>query len=223
MAKIDGKSKNSKWTLVIDFCAFVRKHIKQVIKAISHKLLLYVFISTDSIYDVCAKEVRLEPRILETDALRPCTEDEIEELKKNEEYGHDKLRCEEYLESHCKEYYAGFRYLVLRLPDVIGPYDSSGRYWAYLIWLHRMEYWPVHRQEGSDTKKLSFVASEDVARTICELYDRLRGNGGDGGQSGEALAESLHTEAINLCFDETPTLVEFIEILVRIFAFFVRF
>ena len=28
-----------------------------------------------------------------------------------------------------------FPYLSLRLPDVIGPYDDTFRYWSYLKWI----------------------------------------------------------------------------------------
>lgn len=56
----------------------------------------------------------------------------IEKLNEDDDYANDKLRCEEYLKSHVKEH---FRFICLRLPDVIGPWDRSGRFWAYLKWI----------------------------------------------------------------------------------------
>jgi len=50
-----------------------------------------------------------------------------------DEYANDKLKCEEYLKSHIKE--KDFNYLCLRFPDIIGPYDRSGRFWAYILWI----------------------------------------------------------------------------------------
>ena len=52
-------------------------------------------------------------------------------MNDSEEYGNDKLRCEEYLKSHNFD----IKYICLRLPDVIGPYDRSGRFWAYMKWI----------------------------------------------------------------------------------------
>lgn len=47
------------------------------------------------------------------------------------------MKCEEYLQflrfeqsKENKDF--DFPYLILRLPDVIGPYDDTNRYWSYL-------------------------------------------------------------------------------------------
>ena len=58
----------------------------------------------------------------------------MRKLKKKKK---DKLKCEEYLEflrfeSTQKGQEFDFPYLILRLPDVIGPYDDTNRYWSYL-------------------------------------------------------------------------------------------
>lgn len=45
-------------------------------------------------------------------------------------YGFEKLTCENLLLKHWGE---TRKYLILRLPDVIGPYDDSGRFWKIVI------------------------------------------------------------------------------------------
>jgi nucleoside-diphosphate-sugar epimerase len=73
---------------------------------------------------------------MEDDDIRPIDEEAIKKIAKREEYGHDKLKCEEYLRSHSSSNdYMSFPFVVLRLPDVIGPYDSTSRLWAYIRWL----------------------------------------------------------------------------------------
>lgn len=59
-----------------------------------------------------------------------------------------------------------FPYLSLILPDVIGPYDDTGRYWAYLKWVERCEKEPIEIDQDSEEKKCSLVFSSDVVRLI---------------------------------------------------------
>ena len=52
----------------------------------------------------------------------------------------DKLKCEEYLqylryESNKSQSVFEFPYLVFRLPDVIGPFDDTNRFWSYVKWI----------------------------------------------------------------------------------------
>ena len=95
-----------KWEVVVDFCAYLRKEVKSIIKGLTNRLRLYVMISTDSVYDVCDPVVRVGPP-REVDDLRPQDEKEIERLAKSEDYGHDKLKCEEYLRNHVSDPKAG--------------------------------------------------------------------------------------------------------------------
>lgn len=91
---------------MVDFCAYLRKEVKTIIRGLSHRIRLYVMISTDSVYDVCDPKVRVGPP-REIDDIRPQDEKEIERLAKSEDYGHDKLRCEEYLQNHVKDINSG--------------------------------------------------------------------------------------------------------------------
>jgi len=118
---------------VVDFSAFRRRNVKSVYNGLKGLIRLYILISTDSIYDVCDQKVRNLPRIIEEFAVRPKDPKSIKKLKKDEDYGHDKLKCEEFL--YAQEDKSLFPFIVFRLPDIIGPYDDTGRFWAYILWM----------------------------------------------------------------------------------------
>eukprot|EP01017_Pseudomicrothorax_dubius_P029757 TRINITY_DN3650_c0_g1_i2.p1 TRINITY_DN3650_c0_g1~~TRINITY_DN3650_c0_g1_i2.p1 ORF type:complete len:189 (-),score=39.10 TRINITY_DN3650_c0_g1_i2:595-1161(-) len=97
LSKKLGMSETNKWEAVIDFSAFKYHDIRSVYDALKGKTKLYLFISSDSVYDVCDREVRKQSAIVEEYAVRPKDEKLREQYKADEEYGHDKLKCEEYL------------------------------------------------------------------------------------------------------------------------------
>ena len=67
-----------------------------------------------------------------------------------------------------------FPYICLRLPDVIGPYDRSGRFWAYMMWIKNNSNNPLHINKHSDLRLLSMVYSRDVVEVICKLLEKIR-------------------------------------------------
>jgi len=197
-----------KWDLVVDFCAYNRRHIKSIVRGLSNRTKLYIYISTDSVYEACQKEIR-SGLIVETDSVRPEKNEDIEKLAALDLYGHNKLRCEEYLATHVKNTNS-LPYVCFRLPDVIGPYDNTNRYWPYLMWLQTMEKYPIHTQDQSKTKKLSFVFSEDVAGFTVSLIPRLEG------PEGESFIRSIHGHSFNMACPEAATLNELLQKMVHI-------
>lgn len=189
-----------KWDLVIDFSCFERIQIKSVYRALKKKCLLYIYISSDSIYDVCDIKLRREDYIKEIHGIRPQNDKLIEELNEGEEYGNDKLKCEEYLKSHVQD--GDFRYICLRLPDVIGPFDRSGRFWAYMLWLKASRETPVHMNKYSDLRLMSFVFSEDVCKVVLGVLEVLR----ERGEGMESFLGEVDGESFNVCFDGHLTL-----------------
>lgn len=196
---------DNKWDLVVDFSCFERKEIKSVIRALKNKCKLYVFISSDSIYDVCDKKLRRDDFIKEEYAVRPDNDKLIEELNDDEEYGNDKLKCEEYLKSHVKS--SDFKYICLRLPDVIGPYDTSGRFWAYMMWIKSCEEYPIHVNKYFQLRYLSFVFSKDVSRLLLSIRDRIYKDD----ENTNKWLDSVDGESFNVCFEEHLTLKELVE------------
>ena len=82
-------------------------------------------------------------------------------------------------------------YVCLRLPDVIGPYDSTYRYWAYHRWIRAMPDTPL--EVSLNDTPFSLVFSLDVVDVIVQLIHR------------SDLA-SIEGEAFNLAFEETCNL-----------------
>lgn len=94
--------------------------------------------------------------------------------------------------------------MSLILPDVIGPYDDTGRYWGYLKWLQRCKVDPIQIDEDSQSKRSSLVYSMDVVDTIVRLITEPTSHGKD------VVGRSYH-----LAFDERPTLMELLNKMVR--------
>ena len=163
--------------------------IKQVVKILRDRVGLYVYISTDSVYEVCDKK-HFGPTA-EDDAVSPKSPKKRLQLKREEQYAHDKVACEEVLQGQRKE--GGFPYVAVRLLDVIGPRDNSFRFWTYHLWikLHKAIHHPVHMPDGVSNTKFSLIHVEDAAKAIEKVLD--------GGKS-------VHNQAINLAFNEDFTL-----------------
>lgn len=177
------------YDVVIDFSSYKARQIKQVVEILRDRVGLYVYISTDSVYEVCDK--KHSGPTAEEDAVRPKSPKKRLQLKREEQYAHDKLACEEVLQEQRKE--GGFPYVAIRFPDVIGPRDNSFRFWTYHLWikLHKCIHHPVHMPDGVSNAKFSLIHVEDAAKAIEKVLD--------GGTS-------VHNQAINLAFNEHFTL-----------------
>ena len=174
---------------VIDFSSYNARQLKQVVEILHDRVGLYVYISTDSIYEVCEK-THSGPSV-EEDAVRPKNRKKRLQLKREEGYAHDKLACEEVLEEQRKS--SGFPYVALRLPDVIGPRDNSFRFWTYQLWIriHKDIKHPVHMPSSVSDTKFSLIHVEDAAKAIEKVLD---------------VGPAVHNQAINVAFDEHFTL-----------------
>ena len=51
------------------------------------------------------------------------------------------MKCETYLRTRCKN--QEFPFLIFRLPDVVGPYDCTNRFWAYQNYFQKMLTWTL--------------------------------------------------------------------------------
>ncbi|OWF35330.1 uncharacterized protein LOC110443058 [Mizuhopecten yessoensis] len=180
--------------VVIDFSAYHFEAVEDVLELLKGKIGRYIYISSDSVYEVCQKN-HSEPS-QESDAVRPFTSEERLLMTGKDDYGHRKLECEEVLVKQRKE--GGVPYVLLRLPDVIGPRDNTYRWWMYQMWLKLSGY--LERQISIPkfllNQKLSFVYSLDVADMLVQLTDSDLKN---------------FDNAYNLGTDEMPTLLEVLE------------
>ncbi|XP_013410026.1 uncharacterized protein LOC106173432 [Lingula anatina] len=171
---------------VIDFSAYVPYAVDQALKILQDKVKLYIYISTDSVYDVCPKFHNNPTK--EMECFRP------ENVEHKDSYGYQKLQCEEQLISAREN--GGFPSIIFRLPDVMGPRDNTHRWWTYQMWI---------RLAGQYINKLvavpdfllaipiSMVYSEDVASLIVDIINMKD-------QSG------VTDQVFNLAFKEKLTL-----------------
>ena len=110
---------------------------------------------------------------VESDAVRPRDEKEVNLLKKKDPYGHYKLSCEEAL-SYYQRNKDGFPWVSLRLADVIGPRDTTNRWWTYQMWvkffpeINNPIFMPAHVADKIES--LTYV--EDVARAVLDVIDK---------------------------------------------------
>eukprot|EP00794_Sanderia_malayensis_P003478 gene3478-3976_t len=184
---------SGKYDVVIDFSAYTPLHMESMIDMLKGRVKLYVYISTDSIYEVC--ERTHNGSTTESDGNRPAEIKLRDKLSSYNKYGDQKLACEEALKTQRMR--GGFPYVILRLADAIGPRDSTMRLWTYQIWvkLHKKLNLPIHLPLSMRNKKFSFVYSYDVANAISNLI---------------SAGKAVHDKAINLAFDEALTLASLI-------------
>lgn len=79
---------------IIDFSCYKSRDIKSVIDDIpAEKIKLYIYISTDSVYEVCIDKTDNGSVVLnEDDSIRPESKEKQKTLKEFDSYGHHKLR-----------------------------------------------------------------------------------------------------------------------------------
>ncbi len=100
------------------------------------------------------------------------------------------------------------RSIALRLPDVLGPFDNTHRFWCYHMWLPVSARVPVLVTPHTDAKLLSFVYSEDVARLIVLLLQQPPVNA--------AIAAADRFRVYNVACRETLTLRAFLHLMAEV-------
>ncbi len=165
---------------VIDFSAYKRRDVRNVLKELGHsRFKVYILISSDSVYEVAA-ERKGDPcrQFVEADSVRPDSTKERERLNSADSYGHHKLECEEYLLDKAAK--TGFCYVVLRISDVIGPRDSTERFWFYQMWLEYLSSLDVaarpelivHIPDQYFETRTSYTYVADIAKCVRLLLDK---------------------------------------------------
>lgn len=89
-------------------------------------------------------------------------------------------------------------YVCLRLPDVIGPFDNTERFWCTVRWVRECSKYPLPLTADEETVPLSFVDSLSVAAQIASLVQ----------------CSHFPSTEYNLCSLETPTLKELLHLIV---------
>lgn len=192
------QEKEEDWDWIVDFTGFHPEQIDDLMKGLlrwdrstsSYRLAVrrYVYISTDSVYMAC-EAPKHDGYVTETDDTVAEGEYALW-LKARDEhqfrYGGLKRQCELTLMNPPSELNIKWPYTILRLPDVVGPYDNQGIWsqWQSAMTLGRtvrggiskghMRPRPLasldwnRRHDVSDYKTLRFsiVYAPDVVRAI---------------------------------------------------------
>ncbi|XP_078677203.1 uncharacterized protein LOC144913926 [Branchiostoma floridae x Branchiostoma belcheri] len=184
--------RNTTFEAVLDFNTFSGEQMLDSVSVVKNRVSgFYLYVSSDSVYDVCDRR-HLGPT-RESDAVRPKNRTRQDELNARESYGHWKLQGEEYLVRQRQA--GGFPYVILRLPDVIGPRDSTHRWWMYQLWVRFAHLVPLHLPFSVRYTDFSLVQVDDVAKVILDI---LFSN------------SSVYDQAYNLAFKEAFTLNSFL-------------
>ena len=188
------------WDAVIDFVCFRRKGMEDIVsqaRCIRH----YVFISTDSVFMACDPAHVLAQQGwsgLREDAVRRATSKEAKRAAKTKdpyqfEYGKGKLDCEFCLVEAARQ---GFvQYTILRLPDVIGPWDNIASHLRVQETLESGT--PVGVKIKAPCGRISLAGAGDVAQAVIAVV-----------QAGSrAYARTLH-----IACTEQPTFAEYVRL-----------
>jgi len=179
--------KTEKFDVVLDFSGYEPKWIHDNCEILKDKVGVYIYISTDSVYEVSIDKPTKRASV-ESDAVRPKDEKEVGLLKRKDPYGHYKLSCEEALSYYQREK-AGFPWVSLRLADVIGPRDTTNRWWTYQLWVKFFPeidnpiFMPAH--VANKIESLTYV--EDVASAVQQVI---------------RAGESVWNQAYNIAMEE---------------------
>jgi len=167
MTKIES---TDKFDVVLDFSGYESKWIKDNVEVLNDKVGVYIYISTDSVYEVSVAKKEQRPT-KEADAVRPKDKKEVKILAKADNYGHAKLAGEEVLVK--QQAAGGFPWVSLRLADVIGPRDTTDRWWVYQMWIqfyHAIGK-PIYMPAKVADKIESLTYVEDVAKVVDAVID----------------------------------------------------
>uniref|UniRef100_T1IJ26 NAD-dependent epimerase/dehydratase domain-containing protein n=1 Tax=Strigamia maritima TaxID=126957 RepID=T1IJ26_STRMM len=156
------------WDVVLDFSGYRPEVVENTLQVLENRMRLYIYISSDSVYEVSKPKV--DPGLSkEEDATRPESLEEQEELNQRDMYGHRKLGCEEVITKELTK--KGIYFIILRLPDVLGPRDTTNRWWFFQMWLQFYNYInkPLAIPPHTSSLNTSYVYVKDVAAVLLKM------------------------------------------------------
>jgi len=168
---------------ILDYTCYKKDEVRFLLENLDFSFTTYLLISTDSTYNASELSLKRDfeyffqqkdnPTLVKEEEALWCENKEIrKKLKKRDEYGYNKLKCEIELKrlfSSLKLKEQGKNYYFLRLPDVLGTYDESYRLWYYIEWVKYSHINPIEVEKEDLYRKLSFVEKEDVIDLIIRI------------------------------------------------------
>ena len=182
-----------RWDAVVDLVAFCPGDVEPILQSASN-IGRYIFISTDSVYMACNRngfQHSASGRLLEgSDARRS------DARAQKDKYGAEKLAAEAALRA------AGgtLDWLALRLPDVLGPHENTGRLERLLLKLCKGQRigTRLNGVDGADSAglALSVVFAQDVATAVVGALSL---------PTEAPMMPPGQLRALHICASETPT------------------
>tara|TARA_B100000795_G_scaffold268482_1_gene255527 strand:+ start:188 stop:2953 length:2766 start_codon:yes stop_codon:yes gene_type:complete len=212
-------SLSTSYDVLLDFSGTESVYVDNAISKLANKIkTLWLYISTDSVYEVAGTGsntlgLHSTTGLQEHEALRPLGLLLSTKNKTFDEYGHQKLLGEELLKNKLPSYNSNLPYVILRLPDVIGPRDNSYRSFLTSLFLRIVtdsDYGLPNVVPQIDPSKniaysqISLVYSLDVASLCLAIVRRVAKVNGDPNQLRKTWP-AMVDHAFNVAFREKVT------------------
>lgn len=144
------------WDATIDVCAYVPRHVRDLLELLDERAGHYTFISTVSVYDDSVPENYDENAKL----LEPAWDDQLT----MELYGQLKVACEQVAHE-----LASGRLLVVRPGYVIGPHDPTHR---FTYWVERIASGRSPMVSLDPDQPLQVVDARDLGKFTVDVTGR---------------------------------------------------
>lgn len=133
---------------------------------LASRVVSYTLISTDSVYKKVSTGVvsGTSTAVFESSLCVPFD---------RRGYAGEKIRAERAFSAAIATFSPTISWYILRLPDVIGPFDNSGRYWATVLWA--VSGVPLLLESSVASIPLSLVSGADVANLCFRLLSHNSG------------------------------------------------
>jgi len=159
------KSK-SKVKAIVDFTSSKKELMEEAVRILAPlNPEVYIFVSAAAVYDV--SENPQQP-LKESDAVRPADPDLKETFGENNVFGHNMLGSEEVLVA------SGLPYVILRCGDLVGPRDTTFRWWQYQVWTEHFDLIGAGFPVPSDYEHLPFSLTygDDVGKAVVSVITK---------------------------------------------------
>lgn len=179
---------------VVDFTSSTKALMEEAVQVFgSLNPEVYVFVSAAAIYDVA---IPLPAPIEEDDVKRPESVVMRESYNDKNTFGNNMLGSEEALKE------SGIPYVILRCADIVGPRDTTYRWWQYQVW-----------SEHFDLIDTAFV----VPNMLKDMRFSLTYGGDVGRAVVSAIQKGVKNQVYNIAMEKQFTLPHLLLELCKVF------
>jgi len=157
---------NSKVKAVVDFTSSKKGMMEEAVRVLGPlNPDVYIFVSAAAVYDVSANP---QNPLQESDAVRPADPTLKESYSEHNVFGDNMLGSEEALVA------SGLPYVILRCGDLIGPRDTTLRWWQYQVWTEHFDLIGAGFPVPSDYEHLPFSLTygDDVGKAVVSVINK---------------------------------------------------